>query len=206
MAIITDLVIQKRDKDRVNVFLDGEFAFGLAVSVAEGLHIGQQLTQEEIEVLKNKECIEKAKQSALRFVSVRPRSVFEVQTNLRRKSFDDDVIDQVVDYLTAIDLLDDVAFASYWVEQRETFRPRSRFALSQELREKGISREVAERVLEDLDELALARRVIEKRADRWAELPDDVFRNKMAGYLQRRGFSFDIIREALEETRREQLD
>ena len=206
MAIITDLVIQKRDKDRVNVFLDGEFAFGLAVSVAEGLHIGQQLTQEEIEVLKNKECIEKAKQSARRFVSVRPRSVFEVQTNLRRKSFDDDVIDQVVDYLTAIDLLDDAAFASYWVEQRETFRPRSRFALSQELREKGISREVAERVLEDLDELALARRVIEKRADRWAELPDDVFRNKMAGYLQRRGFSFDIIREALEETRREQLD
>ena len=204
MAIITDLVTQKRDKDRVSVFLDGEFAFGLPASVAAGLRTGQELAPEDIEDLKSKEQTEKAKQNAIKFVSFRPRSVYELQTHLNRKSYEEDVIDQVVDYLTTLGLLDDVAFANYWVEQRETFRPRSRFALSQELRQKGISREVIDSVLEDVDELAAARRVVEKSSGRWTELPEQVYKEKMAGILQRRGFSYEIVREALEESRQDQ--
>jgi regulatory protein len=204
MATITDLVTQKRDKDRVNVFLDGEFAFGLAVSVAAGLKVGQQLNAEEIHRLNSQEQIEKAKQNALRYVSMRPRSVYELQTHLQRKSFEDDVIYAVVEYLTALELLDDFAFANYWVEQRETFRPRSRFALGQELRQKGIERDVIDSVLENVDELAAARRVVNKRAGRWAELPEEAYRKKMTGFLQRRGFSYEIIREAIRETWQDQ--
>jgi regulatory protein len=130
--------------------------------------------------------------------------VYELQTHLQRKSFEEDVIDAAVDYLTALKLLDDFAFANYWVEQRETFRPRSRFALAQELRQKGINQDVINGVLENVDELAAARRVVNKRASRWTELPDEAYRKKMSGFLQRRGFSYEIIREALEETRRDQ--
>jgi len=204
MATITDLVTQKRDKERVSLFLDGEFAFGLALSVAAGLKIGQQLTAEEIDHLKSREQIEKAKQNALRYVSVRPRSVYELQTHLQRKSFEENVIDTVVEFLLGLELLDDTAFANYWIDQRETFRPRSRFALGKELRQKGISREVIDNVLEDVDELAAARRVVDKRSDRWANLPEDAYREKMAGFLQRRGFSYEIIREVLEETWQDQ--
>jgi regulatory protein len=204
MATITDLVTQKRDKERVNLFLDGEFAFGLAFSVAAGLKIGQQLTAEEIDRLKSQEQIERAKKNALRYVSVRPRSVYELQTHLQRKSFEDDVINAVVEYLTGLELLDDTAFANYWIDQRETFRPRSRFALGQELRQKGIDRKVIDAVLEDVDELAAARRVVDKRADRWANLPEDAYLEKMAGFLQRRGFSYEIIREVLQDTWQEQ--
>jgi regulatory protein len=204
MATITDLVTQKRDNERVSLFLDGEFAFGLALSVAAGLKIGQQLTAEEIDHLKSREQIEKAKQNALRYVSVRPRSVYELQTHLQRKSFEENVIDTVVEFLLGLELLDDTAFANYWIDQRETFRPRSRFALGQELRQKGISREVIDNVLEDVDELAAARRVVDKRSDRWANLPEDAYREKMAGFLQRRGFSYEIIREVLEETWQDQ--
>jgi regulatory protein len=204
MATITDLVTQKRDKERVNLFLDGEFAFGLAFSVAAGLKIGQQLTAEEIDRLKSQEQIERAKKNALRYVSVRPRSVYELQTHLQRKSFEDDVINAVVEYLTGLELLDDTAFANYWIDQRETFRPRSRFALGQELRQKGIDRKVIDAVLEDVDELAAARRVVDKRADRWANLPEDAYLEKMAGFLQRRGFSYEIIREVLQDTWQDQ--
>ena len=204
MATITDLVTQKRDKERVNLFLDGEFAFGLAFSVAAGLKIGQQLTAEEIDRLKSQEQIERAKKNALRYVSVRPRSVYELQTHLQRKSFEDDVINAVVEYLTGHGLLDDTAFANYWIDQRETFRPRSRFALGQELRQKGIDRKVIDAVLEDVDELAAARRVVDKRADRWANLPEDAYLEKMAGFLQRRGFSYEIIREVLQDTWQDQ--
>ena len=204
MATITDLVTQKRDKERVNLFLDGEFAFGLAFSVAAGLKIGQQLTAEEIDHLESQEQIERAKKNALRYVSVRPRSVYELQTHLQRKSFEDDVINAVVEYLTGLELLDDTAFANYWIDQRETFRPRSRFALGQELRQKGIDRKVIDAVLEDVDELAAARRVVDKRADRWANLPEDAYLEKMAGFLQRRGFSYEIIREVLQDTWQDQ--
>jgi regulatory protein len=204
MKIITDLVIQKRDKDRVSIFLDGEFAFGLAVSVAAGLKVGQQLSPMDIEDLQRKEQTEQAKKNAIRFVSYRPRSVYEVQTHLQKKNFEEETIDFVVEYLTKLDLLDDVAFARYWVEQRETFRPRSRFALGQELRQKGINRGIIEDVLEDVDETAAARRAVEKKAPRWAGLPEDAFKEKMAGFLQRRGFSYEVIRETLEESWQDQ--
>jgi regulatory protein len=199
METITDLVVQKRDNDRVSVFLDGQYAFGLPALVAADLKVGQQLSLEAIEDLKHKDQIEKAKKNSLKFVSYRPRSVYELQTHLQRKSFEENVIDSAVEYLINLDLLDDVAFARYWVEQRETFRPRSRFALGQELRQKGIDRQIIEEVLEEVDETAAARRAVDKQAHRWAGLPEDAFREKAAGYLQRRGFSYEIIREILEE-------
>ena len=204
MKTITDLVVQKRDKDRVSVFLDGQYALGLAAAIAANLRVGQSLSPEEIEELEQKEKADKAKKIALRFVSYRPRSVYEVQTHLQRKSYEEDVIDQVVDYLKGLDLLDDVAFANYWVEQRETFRPRSRFALGQELRQKGISREVVEAVLAEVDDTAAARRAVEKRANRWAGLPEDAFKEKVAGYLQRRGFTYEVIKETLEKNWQDQ--
>jgi regulatory protein len=200
MRTITDLVIQKRDKDRVSVFLDGQYAFGLAAPVAAELKLGQQLSLEDIEVLEGKEQIEKAKKSALRFVSYRPRSVFEVQTHLKRKTFEQEIIDLVVDYLENLELLDDVKFAHYWVEQRETFRPRSRFALGQELSQKGINREIIEEAVGEVDERAAAMRAAEKKVYRWTDLPEEAFNKKMAGFLRRRGFSFEIIKEILEES------
>lgn len=206
MATITDLVTQKRNKDRVSVFLDGQFALGLAAQVAAELRIGQQLSLADIESLEKKERTENARQNAVRFVSYRPRSAYEVRIHLRRKSFEDVVIDQVVEYLISLDLLDDVAFANYWVEQRETFRPRSRFALSQELRNKGIGQDVIDSALEEVDESAAARRAVEKRAYRWAELPEDEYKKKVAGFLQRRGFSYEVVRETLEETWQDQED
>jgi regulatory protein len=204
MKTITDLVVQKRDKDRVSVFLDGQFALGLAAAIAADLRVGQVLSAEDIEDLERKDQAHKAKKIALRFVSYRPRSVYELQTHLQRKSYEEKIIDQVVEYLKGLDLLDDVAFANYWVEQRETFRPRSRFALGQELRQKGISREVIETALEEIDDTAAARRAVEKRVIRWAGLPEDAFKEKVAGYLQRRGFTYEVIKEILEISWRDQ--
>jgi regulatory protein len=95
--------------------------------------------------------------------------------------------------LASLDLLDDEEFSRYWVEQRETFKPRSRFALSQELRQKGITNAVIEKVLSGLDEEVSARRAVAKQARRWEHLPRDLFRRKVSGYLSRRGFDYEII-------------
>jgi len=199
MATITALTAQKRNKDRINVFLDGTFAFGLAAAVATQLKIGQSLTPELITSLQQEDSVEKAKEKALNLITYRPRSVAEVERKLREKGFDEPVITRVVERLQAVDLLDDVAFARYWVEQRETFRPRSRLALQQELRQKGVTRQVIDAALSDLDETAAARRAAQKQLYRWSNLEKYEFKQKLGGFLQRRGFRYEIVREITEE-------
>jgi regulatory protein len=195
MATITALTPQKRNTDRVNIFLDGEFAFGLMASAATSLRTGQILSGKEIAALKELDEAEKAKKAALSLISRRPQSKAEIERKLRKNKYDDLIIDQVIDHLIAVDLLDDAAFAEYWVEQRETFKPRSRLALRQELRQKGISRAVIEAAVEQVDETSAARQVAAKQARRWKHMSEDEYRIKLGRYLQRLGFPYDIIRD-----------
>lgn len=195
MATITALTPQKRNTDRVNIFLDGEFAFGLMASAATSLRTGQILSGKEIAALKELDEAEKAKKAALSLISRRPQSKAEIERKLRKNKYDDLIIDQVIDHLIAVDLLDDAAFAEYWVEQRETFKPRSRLALRQELRQKGISRAVIEAAVEQVDETSAARQVAAKQARRWKYMSEDEYRIKLGRYLQRLGFPYDIIRD-----------
>jgi regulatory protein len=195
MATITALTTQKRNAERINVFLDGQFAFGLAAIAATGLRVGQSLSAEEITTLQRKDDYEKARKSALHLISRRPRSAEEIKRNLHKKAFDDLLIVHVVDDLTAAKLLDDQAFAAYWVEQRETFKPRSRLGLRQELRQKGVPHQIIEDALEQVDEESAARRVAEKQAWRWNQLSEDEYRVKLSRFLQRHGFPYDVIVE-----------
>ena len=193
MAIITALTTQKRNAERINVFLDGQFAFGLAAAAATGLRTGQVLSEQDISDLQQKDDFQKARKSAVHLISRRPRSVEEVRRNLRKKSFDDLLIDQVLDQLIAVELLDDAAFAAYWVEQREAFKPRSRLALRQELHQKGVQRAVIDSALERVDEMSAARQVAEKQAQRLILLGENEYRVKLGRFLQRRGFPYDVI-------------
>ncbi|MGD2077436.1 MAG: RecX family transcriptional regulator [Chloroflexota bacterium] len=192
---ITELKPQKRRKDRISVFLNGEFAFGLQEATAAGLFVGQELTDSEIDALKQADSIEWAKQIAYRLLSFRPRSTVEVRRHLRSKRVENDIIDRVIDRLQQLELLDDMAFARYWVEQRETFKPRSRRALEHELFKKGLSRHIVEQAVAEVDETAAARRAGQKKALRWANLPEEEFHAKMQGFLGRRGFNYAVIAE-----------
>jgi len=199
MGKITALTQQKKNRSRISVFLDGKFAFGVTAAAAQGLKIGQELTPADVEQIEQKEAVEQARQTALRLLSYRPRSAAEIERNLRKKGHADDIIQTVVARLTAVDLLDDEAFARYWVDQRETFKPRSQMALRYELQQKGISREMIDAVLSDVDEEAAARRAAQKKAPQLAHLSEETFRVKLGGFLQRRGFHYGLIKQISEE-------
>lgn len=200
LRTITALETQKRDHKRVSVFLDGDFSFGLAYVIAAPLKIGQQLSPANIADLRRRDEVEKAKHDAIRLVSLRPRSAFEVRQRLERKGFDEDVIEEAVKRLKEIELLDDVAFAHYWLEQRETFKPRGRRAIQHELRLKGIGADVIELTLSNLDELGSARRAAQRRPTQWDSLPLREFQTKLAQFLQRRGFEYETIKQITNET------
>lgn len=193
---ITALKIQKRNKNRVSVYLDGEYAFGLSQIVAGWLVTGQELSEEKIKELKAKDQIEIAMQKALNYLSYRPRSKQEIRQNLKIKhQLEEGIIDQIIERLERSGFVDDQNFAEMWIENRSEFRPRGSHALRLELRKKGIDELTISEALTDLDEDHLALKAARKQARKYKHLEWLDFRKKMTGFLARRGFNYGLIAE-----------
>jgi regulatory protein len=195
---ITALKQQKRNQDRVSVYLDGRFAFGLPAIVAAGLKPGQFVSDAEIGSLTEEGAAETAYNRALNYLSYRPRSREEVVTHLRQRNVSESQVASVAERLERAGLLDDEAFARFWVENRERFRPRGPRALRYELQNKGLSDEVIEGALASVDAAESAYRAAEKKMHRLAHLDRPAFDRKLVEYLARRGFAYDVAREVVE--------
>jgi regulatory protein len=193
MAKITAIEPQKRDPNRVNIHLDGNYAFGLSRITAAWLKIGQELSEDKIASLQAEDSRERAYQQAMLFLSYRARSESEIRQNLSKHEIPQDVIEQTLERLRENRLADDNQFARAWVENRNTFRPRSRRALQMELRQKGLSDETSQSALEGLDEEALAYEAGLKKARRLQSEEWSEFRKKLSEHLARRGFPYSVI-------------
>ena len=210
MAKITAIEPQKRDPDRVNIHLDGNYAFGLTRITAAWLKIGQELSDDKIASLQAEDGRELAYQQAMLFLSYRARSESEIRQNLSKHEFPQDVIEQTLERLRENQLANDQQFARAWIENRNTFRPRSRRALQMELRQKGLSDETSQSALEGLDEEALAYEAGLKKARRLQSEEWSEFRKKLSEHLARRGFPYSVIASVVsriwKETHTEQLE
>jgi len=195
---ITAIRVQKKNPRRANLYLDGEFALGLAVEVVQdfGLHRGQVLSAADLEALRQAESRHQAYRDALRLLSYRPRSVSEVRARLAGRGYDPALVEATVARLQELGLLDDRAFARAWVESREMLRPRGRQALVAELRQKGVSAEVIASVLDEVlaeDESVRALQMARERARTLAGLERSAFFRRLQGFLVRRGFSTEVV-------------
>jgi regulatory protein len=191
--VVTALKFKGRDRNRVDVYLDGEREFVILKSIAVQLRVGQALSKNQIEELIQRSTEEQAYQHALRLISRRPRSESELRENFRRKRLSEGTQDAVFIRLREQGLLDDIAFARTWVENRLTFRPRSAWALKYELRKKGVSDEAIQAALEGYDDDEAAYRAAESAAHKMRDLSWDDFRRRLSGYLSRRGFQYPTI-------------
>lgn len=195
---ITTLEVQKRNPDRVSVYLDGRFAFGLPAIVAARLARGQFLSDAEVAELQEEGAAEEAYNRALHFLSFRPRSRAEIEGYLEKRSVNAPQIEKIVARLERAGLLDDEAFAQYWVENRERFRPRGLRALRYELRNKGIRDDTIERALASVDVSDSAYRSAGRKARQLRDMDRQTFFRKLVEHLARRGFSYDVARETAE--------
>jgi regulatory protein len=191
---ITALTLQKRNKERVNLFLDGEYAFSLSLDAVLRLRRGQCLSQSEIDTLRREDEILRAYQHALRLLGYRPRSQVEMTRSLGQKGYGAEAVSVALQRLADKRYIDDDAFARYWLQRRERSRPRGARAINYELRQKGVDRDIINQVLQELDEEASAWAAIEGKLARWSTLHQDEFRKKSMGFLTRRGFSYDVVR------------
>ena len=196
---ITALRVQKRNRQRVSVYLDGRFAFGLAAIEAARLRVGQFLSDEEIALLQKRDGVERAAERALNLLSYRPRSRAEVRRRLAQKGYEEETVEEALDRLTRAGLLDDRAFAHYWVENRFQFNPRGVAVLRQELWQKGVDQAIVEEVLAEYDEETAAARAAEAAVRRLRRLDPPTFRRRLSDYLRRRGFPYAVIAPLVEQ-------
>lgn len=197
-GIITAIEAQQRNKERVNVYLDGVYAFSLQAIEAAHLQRGQQLTPRQIAQLRDADALHQAVDRAVRFLAYRPRSTHEVRSNLARHGTPEPVIDLAVDRLTSLGYLDDHAFARFWVENRGMFKPMSPRALRYELQRKGVPDAAISAALEPVDVIDAAYRAARERARRLRGATHHDFTQKLGAFLQRRGFSYATCRDVLD--------
>lgn len=191
-GIITALKIQERNKERVNVFVDDQFAFAMTVMAAAALRKGQYLSDIEIEGFKSGDQLDKAYDHAIRYLGFRPRSQAEVERYLREKEYSAEVIAKTLERLRQQQYVDDQAFAQFWLENRERFKPRGRQALRYELRQKGLESDLIEEALTSLDEEESAWAAVESKLLRWRNLDEQAFKQKILAFLSRRGFNYEV--------------
>jgi len=208
---ITAITVQARNKNRVNVSVDGRYRFSLEIAqlVELGLRQGAEYTDEELTALEQESTYGKVYARALEYCFMRPRSAREVRDYLYRKtrpvrqkdgSLKDGIApvitERVFHRLVEKGHIDDTRFTQYWVENRKQRQGVSKRSLAAELQKKGVDRSIIDATLaessrDDADEID---KIIEKRARRYSDP------QKLIAYLARQGFSYDTIKAALERT------
>jgi len=197
---ITAIRVGRRRGRRVNVLLDGKFAFSLEAEVAvrEGLQVDQELSASQIEALTKSDHFHRCLNAAVHYLSYRPRSESEIRERLRWRGFDGDSVEAVIAKLKEQGLIDDMAFAQFWKNNRESFSPRSQWLTKLELRRKGVAGDVIDQVVDAIDDDASAYRAALSKA-RSLPLSDyHSFRRRLGEYLKRRGFSYGVINHTVE--------
>lgn len=200
MPVITRLVQGKKNPNRVNLYLDNTFAFALSLDevVKNNLKKGVVLSDDRIAELKATDETEYVYTKLLNFLSYRPRTIKEVRDRLWKYAVKDIIAQNLfIDRLKQSGYLDDLTFARWFIESRNTHRPRSLRLLVQELKAKGISAEIIQSVLESIaDERTSITKLLAKKlgSHHALDLPS---RQKIYGFLSRQGFSWEAIKEVV---------
>ncbi len=194
MKKVTAIRDGRRGK-RVNIFLDGRFAFSLEAEVAikEGLGVGRELSESDIEALTGTDLFHRCLGAASHYLGYRPRSEAELRQRLRQRGFDADNVEAVLANLKEQGLVNDLAFAQFWQENRQSFSPRSQWLTRSELRQKGVADDIIEQVVADADDEDSAYRAAKAKAHRLAAADYQGFRRRLGEYLKRRGFNYGVI-------------
>ena len=180
------------------VFDDGgELTLRLARIQDEGIVEGAMFPATRIEDIRQEDARAEAHDAALRLLAARPRSGQEVEQRLRQRGFDAETTEREVRRLRMAGLIDDAQFAEAWVESRQRRAPRSARALTGELRAKGIDQDTAGEATADVDDEASALELARSRAARMTDVDEEARNRRIAGLLQRRGFSYGVIERAL---------
>ncbi|MFC2051202.1 regulatory protein RecX [Chloroflexota bacterium] len=208
MRKITALRARNGRGKRIDIFLDGKPAFSLEAEVAakEGLQVEQTLSADEINTLTKSDYFQRCLNAAVHYLSYRPRSESELRERLSRRGFDRDTQEAAITRLKDQGLVDDMAFAQFWKDNRESFSPRSRWLTKLELRRKGLADGIIDQVVATIDDDDSAYRVALNKVRSLPRSDYQGFRRRLGEYLRRRGFSYGVINHTVERLWQDQVN
>jgi regulatory protein len=199
---ITQIEPQKYNSGRVNIYLDGSFAFGLdgETLLRHHLHEGDVISERTIDGILLVEERIRAKGKALALLRYRARSIKELDGRLRESHFSERTIKRVIEDFIRAGLLDDQKFASAFAQTKMLQKPVSKRLMKQELLSHGISETIADETLQEVfseqSESEIAEELIRRRL-KHQETIDMKTKKRLTDFLLRRGFDYNVIREAL---------
>ncbi|WCK57059.1 RecX family transcriptional regulator (plasmid) [Aneurinibacillus sp. Ricciae_BoGa-3] len=205
MKKITKIEQQKRHKNRYNIYLDDTFAFGVDedVLIKFSLSTGKGLEDAFIEDVLMGEEITKAFNYAVNLLSFRSRSKGELNTKMKQKGYEPNIMDKAIEKLVYYGYLNDYDFSKQLVHDRQKFKKAGKNLLKQELYHKGVDKEVIEQVLQESvneeEEYQQAYELTEKKAKSLSNDDRNAKYRKLTGLLARKGYSFDIISKVIKE-------
>lgn len=196
---ITSIEPQKKTRGRVSIYIDDVFSFGITekLLIDFDLYKGKEVTEKEIAKFKSGDSLAKCMEKAYHFLSYRPRSEQEMTRKLLEK-YDEKTVDDAIEKLKEYNFVDDAEFARMWVNSRMSSR--SKKALSFEMKQKGIFKEIIEEALADIDldkEYEAALELVNKRA-KYKGLNRNESYKKIAPFLSRRGYSYEVIKKVID--------
>lgn len=220
---ITDIQAVPELPSHRRLFLDGSPFVVTHASLIEkfGLRLGLEIEAETIEKIIAADEVMRAKNYALRLLheekdkattdepetsrpTVKPKTYTksEIAQKLEREGFSADAIETSIAELIRSGHIRDRKFAENWIVRRQKSNPRGKTLLKHELVDKGIDRETAEQVVatvETEDEAKVALQIAQKRVKQYRRLPTPVAKRRLHGFLARRGFGSEIVRQILEQ-------
>ncbi len=196
---LTKIVQQQRQKDRYSIYVDEKYVFSLSEGalLAAGLSTGMELTREDLKDYRKLSADDKAFNRALRYAAMRRRSEWEMSDYLKRKLVEEPVAQKIIVKLRRLDLVNDKAFATAWVENRRLLKPVSKRRLVQELKQKRVAEDIITEVLAEdtADERIVLVELIERKR-RQSKYQDP---QKLMQYLARQGFGYEDVKNVFAE-------
>ncbi|HCT65233.1 MAG TPA: hypothetical protein DIC60_08245 [Lachnospiraceae bacterium] len=199
--VVTSVEQQKKNLERYNVFIDGEFAFGLIMEDILFFKIkeGNEISEEKYDYIKDTVVYIKAQNTALKYLGYKMRTEKEIKDKLIEKEYDDEIIGRVLEFLRKYNYVDDLKYAQSYIKEVQRLNPKGSYAIKHKLRENGVCDNVISEALEDCDldeeegaERLLGKKLGERRQVSYKE------KKKLHDFLLRRGYSYAIIKKAFD--------
>lgn len=204
MAVITKIEIQKRNKERVNIYLDGEYAFSISAELVykENLKVKDVIDTEKLKAVADKESYIRCKNSALKIIERSYKTEKEVVEKLQMKGYEEKHIEASIDFLKEYKFLNDDYYAEAYI--RDKLNSKGSMRIKQDLIKKGIARDIVEEKLAEIDkssEKDTAKELAEKKLRVIRKSENDTYKisGKLYRFLISKGYTYDIVKEVVKD-------
>lgn len=202
MSKITKIEQCKRNKERVNIYIDEEFVFAIYMELVYrfNLKVNEEVDKEKLIEIAKVENLSKCKDSALKTIERSYKTEKEIRDKLLNKEFDEETVEKTINFLKEYTFIDDLKFTKMYVKDR--IRTQGRNKIKYALIQKGVNKYLVDEVLEELDrndEEERALLICEKKYLSICKREEDDFKikNKLIRYMLGRGYEYEVARNVV---------